>query len=325
MSGLFRRRARPEGVRIFFATDVHGSDRCFKKFIGAAKFYNARYLILGGDITGKTLVPVERTTRGWTARFGDHTYIDMTDSERRDLEQSIRDNGQYPIEGERDVLMQLHDETHREIAFRAAAVDGIRRWVAIAEERLAGTDVRCFITPGNDDYWEIDEPLQASSTVEFVEGRCVRLNDDHEMITTGYSNITPWQSPREISEPEFSKLLEGMFTEVADPENLICVFHPPPYDTDLDQAPAIDSEFRMQMSGGAPKMIPVGSTAVRAFIEEHQPLLALHGHVHESKAAQRIGRTLCLNPGSEYPEGVLSGALVTVGAREVTAHQFTLG
>ena len=146
-------------------------------------------------------------------------------------------------------------------------VDGIRRWVAIAEERLAGTDVRCFITPGNDDYWEIDEPLQASSTVEFVEGRCVRLNDDHEMITTGYSNITPWRSPREISEPDFSELLEGMFTEVADPENLICVFHPPPYDTDLDQAPAIDSEFRMQMSGGAPKMIPVGSTAVRAFIE----------------------------------------------------------
>ena len=47
-------------------------------------------------------------------------------------------------------------------------------------------------------------------------------------------------------------------------------------------------------------MIHAGSTAVRASIEKHQPLVGLHGHIHESKGFVTLGRTLCLNPGSEY-------------------------
>ena len=55
-----RRIATVHRKRICFVTDVHGSERCFRKFLNTAKFYDAQYLILGGDITGKTLVPIER-------------------------------------------------------------------------------------------------------------------------------------------------------------------------------------------------------------------------------------------------------------------------
>jgi uncharacterized protein len=322
---LKRTRPKRKGVRLYFVTDIHGSDRCFRKFINAGAFYGVDHLILGGDITGKTLVPIERRRGGWHAKYSDHTYIDMTDAERAELEQRIRDNGQYPIAGERDELMALFDETAREEAFRVAVVEGIERWVDLAEQRLRGTGIRCFITPGNDDFWEIDAPLQGSDVVEFVEGSCVRLDEQHEMITTGYSNITPWDSPRELDEAALADRIQKMVESVEEPENLVAVLHPPPYGTDLDQAPVINDDLQVEMSAGQADMGPVGSTAVRAFIENVQPLLGLHGHVHESKAAQELGRTLCLNPGSEYTEGTLLGALVSIGDRRVESFQFTTG
>jgi uncharacterized protein len=321
-----RRRSRglTRGTRLLFVTDIHGSDRCFRKFVNGAGFYDARYLVLGGDITGKTLVPIEHTPRGWRARYRDHEYVDLSDADRAALEQRIRDGGQYPVAGERDELLALHDEATRDTAFRRAVVETIRRWVDLAEQRLRGTGVRCFVTPGNDDFYEIDEPLQGSDVVEFVEGRCVQL-DGHEMITTGFSNPTPWDSPRELPEPELRDRIEQMYAQVSDPERLIAVLHPPPYGTDLDQAPAIDADFRVQHTGGQPRLTSVGSTAVRDFLLERQPLLGLHGHVHESRGAITIGRTLCLNPGSEYSEGVLSGALVTLADGRVISHQFVNG
>ena len=186
-----RRAANGAQKRISFVTDVHGSERCFRKFLNTAKFYDAQYLILGGDITGKTLVPIEKCRAGWRASFNDHDYRDMSDEEMRQVAQLIRDGGRYPIQGERDELVELFSEERRDQTFREAVVDGIRRWMDIADERLAGTDVECYVTPGNDDFWEIDEPLLQAERVQFVEGRRVRLDDHHEMITTGYSNITP--------------------------------------------------------------------------------------------------------------------------------------
>ena len=321
-----RRRASSGGdqKRISFVTDVHGSERCFRKFLNTAKFYDAQYLILGGDITGKTLVPIEKCPTGWRASFNDHDYRDMSDEEMRQVAQLIRDGGRYPIQGERDELVELFSEERRDQTFREAVVDGIRRWMDIADERLAGTDVQCYVTPGNDDFWEIDEPLLQAERVQFVEGRRVRLDDHHEMITTGYSNITPWHSPRELPEPELGERIQAMFAEVEDPASLIAVLHPPPYGTELDQAPLIDGEFKVQTENAGIKFGPVGSIAVRDFILEAQPKLTLHGHVHESQGAQRLGRTLCINPGSEYTAGALSCALVTLTGDSVE-FQFTTG
>jgi Icc-related predicted phosphoesterase len=271
------------------------------------------------------MIPIEASKSGWRASYGDHRYVDLTERERLELESLIRDNGQYPIAGEHDQLVELFAEDRRDATFEQVVIESIRRWVDLAEERLAGSGIRCFVTPGNDDFWSIDEPLQGSDVVEFVEGRCVRLDDDHEMVTTGYSNITPWKSPRELDENGLADRLEGMFAEVRDPANLVAVLHCPPRGTELDQAPMIDSDFRVQSSGGAVKTGPVGSQAVRDFIERHQPLVALHGHVHESKGSEMIGRTLCLNPGSEYTSGVLNCAVVKLHATKPPEFQFTTG
>jgi Icc-related predicted phosphoesterase len=312
-----RRKDRAPATKIVFATDIHGSDRCFRKFLNSAAFYRAQHLILGGDITGKVIVAIERRRHGYACAYNDHDYVGMTETELAELKQLIRDNGQYPLVGELDELKALESEADRERAFREVVVANIERWVDMAETRLRGTGVRCFITPGNDDFPDIDTVLSGSDVVEFVEGRRVQLDEKHEMITTGYSNLTPWDSPRELDEPELQERIEAMVMDVQDRDRMIMVLHPPPKDTQLDQAPEIDEEFRVQMSGGAPRMTSVGSSAVRAVIEGYQPLLGLHGHVHESKAAQHLGRTLCINPGSEYTNGTLMCAIVVVADTNV--------
>jgi Icc-related predicted phosphoesterase len=324
---LFKRTRRPSSstARVFFATDVHGSDVCFRKFVNARRFYDVQYLILGGDITGKAIVPIERRPGGWTVSFLDDTFTELTESGVAEVERRIRDAGLYPMRGERDELLMLEDEDHRERVFKGLIVRRVHDWVALAEDRLRGTGARCFITPGNDDFFEIDEALRGSDVVEFVEGRCVRLDEYHEMITTGYSNITPWNSPRELDEDALGERIEAMYADVTDPGNLVAVLHPPPVGTALDQAPAIDDEFRVKFEAGGVLMIGVGSIAVRRFVEERQPLIALHGHVHESQGVEQLGRTICLNPGSEYNDGTLSGAIVRIEPGRVASHQFVVG
>jgi Icc-related predicted phosphoesterase len=101
--------------------------------------------------------------------------------------------------------------------------------------------------------------------------------------------------------------------------------HAPPHDSGLDICPLLDDDFTPQTAGGQPVMGPVGSVAVRAAIERHAPVLSLHGHVHESRAVAHIGETLSINPGSEYPEGVLRGAIVDLGESGVLSHVLTSG
>jgi Icc-related predicted phosphoesterase len=79
------------------------------------------------------------------------------------------------------------------------------------------------------------------------------------------------------------------------------------------------------MRAGMPVLAGVGSTAVRNVIERHQPPLALHGHIHESRGEAKIGRTICLNPGSEYSDGVLRAVIVTLSETGVKGYQFMSG
>ena len=217
-------------------------------------------------------------------------------------------------------------QDYRDTVFRGKVYRSIENWVTLAEERLRGKGCRLFMAPGNDDFLEIDEALRGSDVVEFAERRRIVLESGHEMITTGYSNPTPWHTEREISKDEMAELLAGMVRDVEHPESLIAVIHPPPYDSELDSAPELLGEdLRMKMDAGGVRMAPVGSTAVRSFIEETQPLVGLHGHVHESRGVTMIGRTMCINPGSEYTEGILAGAIVELGDGVVLSHQLVSG
>jgi Icc-related predicted phosphoesterase len=315
-------------TRIFFTSDVHGSEVCFMKFLNAAKFYEANVLILGGDITGKMIVPlVEQQDGTAVADFLGTQKIVKTKEERQALEKIIRNSGYYPYLTTPDEMERLQAEKKLvDELFSRVMAEGVKRWVGIAEERLKGTDVKCYISPGNDDRFDIDPILKGSSTVICPEEETVSIDDHHEMVTSGWANTTPWHSPREVPEEELIKKFEPMIQNVRNMETTIFNLHVPPHNTPIDLAPELDATLKPVVTGGGGvSMIHVGSTTVRQLIEKYKPLLGLHGHIHESRGFVKIGRTLCINPGSEYGEGILRGALINLDQKGLKSYIMTQG
>jgi Icc-related predicted phosphoesterase len=183
----------------------------------------------------------------------------------------------------------------------------LERWVALAEERL---QVPCFMMLGNDDFEELADALRGSDAVTYAEDGVYELPGGYELASIGYSTPTPWDTPRELSEEELGVRIDAVVARVREPEQAVFNFHCPPRDTHLDQAPMLDDELRPRVDASGVRVGSVGSVAVRRAIEEAKPLLGLHGHVHESPAAQRLGPTVCINPGSDYGDGILRGAIV---------------
>ena len=310
-------------TRVFFTTDVHGSDRCFRKFLNAAKAYKADALILGGDITGKVLIPiVEREDGEYEATvFREKKTVGK--EKLQEMRKTLQDAGQYSFVTDPSELAELQaDPARQDKVFDAAMTAVLGSWVELAQERLRGTNVKCYISPGNDDRLEIDSALVDSGQFVNPENRVVELDGGYEMITLGYANPTPWKSPREVSEEKLGEMIEALAARVGRPENAVYNLHVPPIDTELDRAPAVSHDFNYVKDGLGIKFIHAGSSAVRKAIEAHSPLLGLHGHIHESKGFTRIGRTLCLNPGSEYADGILRGALANLQDGKV--HDFML-
>jgi uncharacterized protein len=327
---FWRRSGKEQSVRvrrILFATDVHGSERCFRKFVNSGPLYEIDYLILGGDITGKLLVPIVKKGDGtFDCQYGEGAHVGLDDNGVAALKDQIRGFGHYFVTVTPEELRLLQaDEHHRDGVFREVVRKSIEEWVSLAEDRLRGTGIRCFVAPGNDDFFSIDSAMQSSDVVEFAENRLIRLDDTHEMITTGYSNPTPWNTERELPEDGLRERIDRMAAEVRDPENLIAVLHPPPYRSGLDDAPELSDDLEMTLTAAGVNMAPIGSTAVRGFVESVQPLLGLHGHVHEGRGTAMIGRTLCINPGSDYTEGALSAAIVDIDNGRIVSHQFVSG
>jgi uncharacterized protein len=313
--------------KIFFATDIHGSDRCFRKFLNAGKFYGVDAVVLGGDITGKMIVPVveERSGQFYAHLFGRKRVVDADGL--AGLNKFIADAGFYPhpmTVDEIDVLRQ--DPAGVSDLFRKLISATMTDWVELAEERLAGTSIRCLIAPGNDDPPFVDDVLGASSSVVNPDGQVVELPGGFQMISVGYSHRTPWDSPRELDEVDLAALIDAEAAKLADPGRAVFNLHVPPKDTPIDQAVALDKEFRPVMKGGSPFITGVGSSAVRGAIAKYQPMLSLHGHIHESRGEARIGSSLALNPGSEYSEGVLRGVIVTLSEKKgVRGYQLVAG
>jgi len=309
-------------------SDVHGSDVCFMKFLNAAKFYNAQVVILGGDITGKMIVPIVRQSDGaYASEFLGAKQILETENERLRLEKQIRNSGYYPYLTDLEEMAKLSSEKKlQDELFSRVMAEDVKRWIGIAEERLKGTKVKCYISPGNDDRFEIDEALKSSSVVIYPEDQVTWIDEHHEMITTGWTNPTPWKSPRETTEDKLAEIIKRMTSKVQRMENCIFNLHCPPYNTLIDVAPELDDTLKPKVSGGSGvNMIHVGSLAVREAIEKNQPLLGLHGHIHESRGFVQIGRTLCINPGSEYGEGIMRGALLNLDENRIKSHMLTQG
>jgi len=323
---MFRRRPREETISIFYAGDVHGSRVCWKKFVNAAAHYPAQALIMGGDLTGKALVPI--------VREGDGSYSAEVIGERREarsaeeldqMQAAISTNGMYPLIVDAEEARALAgDPGRRAEAFEQALLEELRLWVELADERLAGTGARAYVIPGNDDPWSIDAVLASGTMVEACDERVCQVGA-HEMVSFGFANRTPWHTPRELDEEEIYSRLRALTDQLEKPQSAIFNIHVPPRDSSLDTAFEVDEELRYVMKGGRPHEVSTGSSAVRQIIEETQPLLSLHGHIHESKGVTKIGRTVALNPGSDYGSGHLDGALVHVGPERVVNQYLVSG
>lgn len=284
-------------------------------------------MILAGDLTGKLIIPVvEQAPGSYKCHFLGRDVL-ADEAGLKGLERKIRDSGFYPYvtnpneKAELDANPSKVDELFSQHMLKTA-----QEWMELVEERLAGMDVKCFIMPGNDDRMEIDTVFKKSSRVINPNGVVVAIDKAREMISAGYSNITPWKCPRDIPEEKLAEIVEAMASQVKDMASCIFNFHCPPYDSGLDTAPKLDSDLKPVFSmGGEPAKIAAGSVAIRDAIAKYQPLLGLHGHIHESRGFAKIGRTLCMNPGSEYTEGILRGAIVNLDEKGIKSYSFTSG
>ena len=305
-----KKARKQRGLRIYFATDVHGSERCFRKFLAAAKIYEADALVLGGDIAGKGLVPVTAENGSLSATVrGEPVTLPASEQER--LYAEINQLGFYPVQMEPDEIAALgEDQAAVESLFREEIVAQIGRWCDLAAERL-DPSVRCVITPGNDDPIEIDAVLQEAERIECPEAQLCELGPV-VLASLGDVTPTPWNTEREYSEEELGNRIAAMMDQIPPGQPSVINFHCPPYGSGLDTAPELDETLKPVIRGGRPSFVSVGSHAVRDAIRRYEPVVGLHGHIHESRGAQKIGKTLCLNPGSDYTADLLRGAVVDI-------------
>ena len=312
-------------MNLFFATDVHGSEICWKKFISAGKFYKADVIILGGDMTGKAIVPIIDQGGGkYKVTLLDQESILDGQDQVNEMVATIQNRGYYPYVTNPDEVQQIaSDQGRSDELFLREALDTMRRWMEYADAKLEGTGLRCFVCPGNDDMFEVDDVIRQSRHVELVEGKVIQLDADHEMINAGWTTPTPWKTPREESEDELRQRIQVMIDQLNDAGNSVFNLHDPPYGSGLDEAPELTADMRPAYAGRS--LVPVGSHAVLELIDKYQPLLALHGHVHEGKGTRKYKKTLCINPGSMYEQGILHGAVVELKPRKVGNYVLTTG
>jgi Icc-related predicted phosphoesterase len=304
-------------VRMYFCTDIHGSERCWKKFLATPKHYECDTIVIGGDITGKLIVPVIETKRGkYKARFAGIERKVSSGSQLDSLLAMIADAGEYAwLTTPDEFESHAGDQDRIDDLFRALILKRVERWIDMAEDRLGGTGVRVLISGANDDYFDVDDMLGRSSVIEDPNGTVIELDDGFQMMGMGYGNITPWACPRDVSEEDLGRRIDEVMSKVTDPGKTIMSLHVPPYSSGLDYAPKLDEDLRAVVTSGGPQMVPVGSTATRDAIVTYQPLLGLHGHIHESRGVRELAGVPIGNPGSEYSEGILGGLLIDLDKR----------
>ena len=312
-------------MKLFYATDVHGSEICWKKFISGGKFYEVDMLILGGDMTGKAIVPIIAQGGGKykVTLLEQETILEDQGAVDKTV-QSIQNRGYYPYVTTPDDVAEISSTPGRsDDLFLVQALKTVERWMEYADQKLAGTGIQCYVCPGNDDVFEVDQAIATSKVVKHAEGKVIQIDQNHELVSSGWSNPTPWDTHREEPDDVLLQRIEAIIAQAQNPSTAIFNLHPPPYGSGLDEAPELSKDMRLMYAGQS--LVPVGSHAVLTVIEKYQPLLGLHGHIHEGKGTRKINRTLCINPGSMYEQGILQGAVVDLKPNKVASYVLTAG
>jgi uncharacterized protein len=297
--------------RILFVTDLHASEITFRKLMNAVEIYEATILIVGGDLAGKRVVPIIAGKQGYTTSVSGEDIV-VEESGLSDLVSHVKNLGQYPLVLNPEAYAALLDDpdgVHR--SFLEAAHAQIDDWTARLAAKFEPKGIPVYITGGNDDYLSIEEILDAAPWVVNAGEKVIEVAPGVEMISTGFGNPTPWNCPRDVSEDKLHEIITAMAEKLRSPESAIFNLHVPPYGSGLDSAPELDTSVTPPRPI-AGQSVPVGSTAVRQAIEQYGPQLGLHGHIHEARGIQRVGRTTCVNPGSEYTEALLRSAVIDI-------------
>ena len=315
-----------EKLTIFFASDLHGSDVCFKKFVNAAKFYGADVLIMGGDLTGKAVIPITKQADGSFRGFrtGDMVTLGTRD-EVDEFVKRVNNQGFYPTLMSEDEFQAIkNDKDAQDKLFKRLVAERVQEWCDYAGDKLKGTGIPLITAPGNDDFFEIDEVLNRSPHIQYHEMEITELRG-YEVLHCGGSTKTPWDTEREYSEEEYQARFAELTPQVKDMSRCIFNVHVPPYGTVLDRCPKLDDNLQVVFDMGNPVSMQAGCQALTDAIKEHQPMLGIHGHIHEGRGKIEIGRTICVNPGSVYPEGILQGVLVILQDGAVESVQLPQG
>ncbi len=308
-------------LTIFYVADIHGSDVCFRKWLNAASFYRADVLVIGGDLTGKMLLPIYPAVghgQGWVTTWKDRQQRLETQREVDEIVRAARNEGTYGFVTTVDEVAHIRASIDAERAvFDRLKLAALEEWMDLADDRLAGRSVQAFIMPGNDDPPAIDAVLANARTLRDVQGATTELAPGIWMASRGESTPTPWHTPRELPDDRLGDHVRDVVQRLPEGGTTIWNLHMPPYDTGIDRAPRLDAALHVQYDGsGEPVMVPVGSRSIRDLIAEHEPTIALHGHIHEGRGRYRIGATSGFNPGSQYQDGVLLGLLLRVSAKQ---------
>jgi uncharacterized protein len=309
--------------RIFFASDLHGSQLCFQKFVAAARFYGASTLFLGGDIVGKRLLLIRKRGSGsYEAISGGGVVILSTSEDLRAFEKKQADAGVYTVVV--DDAANITQSKCMELMGKAAS-RRLQSWLELAHDKLAPAGVDIIAIPGNDDPPFVDELLRDNGVMINADQRLVKVRDHLQVAGLGCSTPTPWDTYREKSDGEIADLLATTLEGVDPHLPLIFHVHVPPFGSGLDSCPVLDEELRPVIGSGGPLIAPVGSKAVYKAIQEYLPVLGLFGHIHEARGCIKIKKTLCANPGSEFAQGKLMGFLAAIKGNKVSDWLLTEG
>jgi Icc-related predicted phosphoesterase len=308
-------------IRLYIASDFHAAETAWRKFLNAVKLnlYKADVALVAGDLTGKAIVPIIETDKRYEAELFGVSRTARTDEELAQLERDIADVGFYSFVASREEAERIAaDEAERDALLHRLMNERVEAWMQLATERLADSDVPLYLIPGNDDDFAIDPILDRDDfTPVNADAKVLEMPGGLRLLSYGWSNLTPWKTPREVPEDELYRRLDELADQVDDARRAVFLIHVPPHDSGLDTAPILDENLRPTISAGDVLRGPVGSTAVRRLIEERQPVLSVHGHIHESGGERKLGKTVSVNPGSEANHGILRGYLVDIGENGV--------
>ncbi len=302
--------------RIFFSVDAHGANIVWRKWLSAVNMYHADILILSGDLTGKVFVPIiKQKDNTWQYSYFGTTFTLKNEDEVKAAVDRLNNAAIYPFIATGAEVSELQkDEKKLQDLMNKLIWDRLDQWLKMLVKAVDTSKVMTIVMPGNDDFFIFDDLIKsyANKGVIYPLDEAIQFPYGIEMVSCAYVNPTPWNTDREADEGKLEKMLETEINRLKDPHWSIFNFHAPPHNTKLDIAPKLDKTLKPVVSFGDVDTEHVGSKAVRKVEEKYQPLMGVHGHIHESFASDYIKKTPVVNPGSEYSEGILRAFIIEI-------------